>query len=145
MNDMKKIISNILLCAMAVFAVAACSDPEAEKLEKIVGEWHYTGTESGVGVDVYLGLSQDYTFELYQKLDNGAFELRRGKWHLEAGVLSGTYNDGEAWATSYKTAVSDETLTLVAQSEGSETNRYKKCEIPAAIKDNCEVVVKSRP
>ena len=32
---MKKIISNILFCAVALFAVAACSDPEAEKLEKI--------------------------------------------------------------------------------------------------------------
>ena len=60
---------------MALFAFAACSDPEAEKLEKVVGEWHYSGTESGVELDVYLALSSDYTFELYQKIGEGPHYL----------------------------------------------------------------------
>ena len=139
---MKKIL--YILCVLLVIAGCGKSGEEKKTLtEQLYGEWHSTSlTVSG---DVYINFTEAKTFELYQKMGNGVFELRRGKWNLEAGVLSGTYNDGEAWATSYKATVSDETLTLVAQSEGSETNRYKKCEIPAAIMDNCEVVVKSRP
>lgn len=136
----------IYLLAVAIMALVGCEkegSKDAEHTCVICGQWR--GEELSAEAGIYMDFLCNGTFELYQKLDNGAFELRRGKWHLEAGVLSGTYNDGEAWATSYKTTVSDETLTLVAQSEGSETNRYKKCEIPAAIKDNCEVVVKSRP
>ena len=73
---------------MALFAVAACSDPEAEKLEKIVGEWHYSGTESGVAIDVYIGFSQDYTFELYQKIGDGPHYLYKGKYEFDGKILS---------------------------------------------------------
>ena len=132
----------IYLLAVAIMALVGC-EKDAEHTCVVCGQWR--GEELSAEAGIYMNFLCNGTFDLYQKLDNGVFELRRGKWHLEAGVLSGTYNDGEAWATSYKTTVSDETLTLVAQSEGSETNRYKKCEIPAAIKDNCKVVVKSRP
>ena len=44
-------------------------------MEIIAGEWHYTTTESGVQIDVYLGLYADYTFDLYQKIGDGPHYL----------------------------------------------------------------------
>ena len=137
----------IYLLAVAMIALVGCEkDPGSTDPEHtcvVCGQWR--GEELSAEVGIYIDFLCNGTFELYQKMDNGAFELRRGKWNLDAGVLTGTYNDGEAWATSYKATVSGEALTLIAQSEGSETNRYKKCEIPAGVTENCVVVVKSRP
>ena len=131
---MKKIRSNILFCAMAIFAVAACSDPEAEKLEKIVGEWHYTGTESGVGIDIYLGLSQDYTFELYQKIGDGPHYLYKGKYKFDGEVLSGTYNDYTPWAQDYKVSKSGNSLVLTSVINDKYTVTYTREAIPESVK-----------
>ena len=131
---MKKIISNILFCAMALFAVAACSDPEADKLDKVVGEWHYSGTESGVGIDVYLGLSQDYTFELYQKIGEGPHYLYKGKYKFDGDVLSGTYNDYTPWAHEYKVTKSGSSLVLTSVSDDSYSVTYTKEAIPESVK-----------
>ena len=131
---MKKIISNILFCAMAIFAVAACSDPEAEKLEKIVGEWHYTCTESGVGIDIYLGLSQDYTFELYQKIGDGPHYLYKGKYKFDGEVLSGTYNDYTPWAQDYKVSKSGNSLVLTSVINDKYTVTYTREAIPESVK-----------
>ena len=131
---MKKIISNILFCAMALFAVAACSDPEADKLNKVVGEWHYTGTESGVGIDVYLGLSQDYTFELYQKIGEGPHYLYKGKYKFDGEVLTGTYNDYTPWAHDYKVSKSGSSLTLTSVVDPSYSVTYTKEAIPESVR-----------
>ena len=135
----------IYLLAVAIVALAGCEkEPDSKDHTCVVcGQWRGDALSAEVGI--YMDFLCDGTFELYQKMGNGDFELRRGKWNLENGLLSGTYNDGEAWATSYDASVSGDTLTLVAKSEGNETNSYKKCEIPAGVKENCEVIVKSRP
>ena len=131
---MKKIISNILFCAIALFAVAACSDPEADKLNKVVGEWHYTGTESGVGIDVYLGLSQDYTFELYQKIGEGPHYLYKGKYKFDGEVLTGTYNDYTPWAHDYKVSKSGSSLVLTSVADPSYSVTYTKEAIPESVR-----------
>ena len=131
---MKKIISNILFCAIALFAVAACSDPEADKLNKVVGEWHYSGTESGVGIDVYLGLSQDYTFELYQKIGEGPHYLYKGKYKFDGEVLTGTYNDYTPWAHDYKVSKSGSSLVLTSVVDPSYSVTYTKEAIPESVR-----------
>ena len=131
---MKKIISNILFCAMALFAVAACSDPEADNLDKIVGEWHYSATESGVGIDVYLGLSQDYTFELYQKIGEGPHYLYKGKYKFDGEILSGTYNDYTPWAHDYKVSKSGSSLVLTSVADPTYSVTYTKESIPETVK-----------
>ena len=119
---------------MALFAVAACSDAEADKLDKVVGEWHYSGTESGVGIDVYLGLSQDYTFELYQKIGEGPHYLYKGKYKFDGEVLSGTYNDYTPWAHEYKVTKSGSSLVLTSVSDDSYSVTYTKEAIPESVK-----------
>jgi len=137
MNIMKKIILIILL----VLAGLTGCKKEASLSEQLCGEWR--GSELSADAGIYIDFNSDGTFELYQKLTDEGFELRRGTWKIAGNVLSGSYNDGEPWACQYKVTVSGGALTLVAQSEGSETNVYAKTEIPAYIKENCTVVVKS--
>ena len=119
---------------MAVFAVAACSDPEAEKLEKIVGEWHYTGTEAGVELDVYLGLSQDYTFELYQKIGDGPHYLYKGTYKFDGEVLTGTYSDYAPWAHEYKVSKSGNSLVLTAVDNDKYSVIYTRQAIPESVR-----------
>lgn len=131
---MKKIISKILFCTMALFAVAACSDPEAEKLEKIVGEWHYSGTESGVAIDVYIGFSQDYTFELYQKIGDGPHYLYKGKYKFDGEIISGTYSDYTPWAHDYKVSKSGGSLVLTSVMDPEYSMTYARKAVPESVK-----------
>lgn len=142
-NVMKKIISNILFCAVALFAVAACSDPEAEKLEKIVGEWHYAGTESGVAIDVYLGISSDYTFELYQKIGEGPHYLYKGKYKFDGEILTGTYSDYTPWAHDYKVSKSGKSLVLTSVAVPEYSLTYERQAIPESVKTHFLPVTKA--
>lgn len=139
-------MKKILLITICTFiGLSACekksTTPEIPLSESICGEWRGTGLSVDAGI--YIDFNSDGTFELYQKMGSEIFELRRGRWTLEGDILSGTYNDSEAWASSYKASISGDSLTLVAQGEGSETNVYSRVEIPAYIKESCTVVVKS--
>lgn len=139
---MKKII---LITLFTVVGLAACektsTTPEIPLSESLCGEWRGNGLSVDAGI--YIDFNSDGTFELYQKMASEGFELRRGRWTLDGDILSGTYNDLEAWASSYKASISGDSLTLVVQGEGSETNVYSRVEIPAYIRENCTVVVKS--
>lgn len=128
---------------MALFAVAACSDPEAEKLEKIVGEWHYSGTESGTGVDVYIGFSQDYTFELYQKIGEGPHYLYKGKYKFDGEVLSGTYSDYTPWAHDYKVSKTGGSLVLTSVAVPEYSMTYAREVIPESVRTHYMPATKS--
>lgn len=134
----------IYIVTFALAALVGC-DKENSKVpsleQRIQGEWR--GSEISVDAAIYIGIMADGTFELYQKMASEGFELRRGTWSLDSDILSGAYNDGEAWAASYKVSAGS-TLTLVSQAEGGETNVYIPCAIPEEIKRNCTIVVRSR-
>lgn len=136
---MKRII---YIAIVALAALTGCKKDEAPSLSRqICGEWR--GSELAAEVGIYISFASDGTFELYQKLSSEGFELRRGKWTLDGNVLSGTYNDGEAWAAAYTVTVTGDVLTMVSQNEGAETGVYQKCEIPGYIKESSSVIVKS--
>ena len=135
------------LIYIAIFTLAALvgcqkeNSKEPSLRQKIQGEWR--GSELSVDAAIYISIKADGTFELYQKLSSEGFELRWGTWKLEGDILSGAYNDGESWAAAYKVSAGS-TLTLVSQAEGGETSVYIPYAIPAEVKDNCTIVVKSR-
>ena len=131
---MKKFFTKIVLCAAAVLSFAACSNPEEEKMEIIAGEWHYTATESGVQIDVYLGLYSDYTFDLYQKIGYGPHYLYKGKYNFDGQILSGTYSDYTPWAHDYKVTRSGGSLTLTSVASPDYSVTYKKESIPESVK-----------
>lgn len=155
---MKKILYIIAL----LLSVSACKDPVApnpgpdpepgpnppviEKTlaEKIAGEWHCTASD--IDADIYLSLASGNTFELYQKVGEGAYRLYRGTWSLDekTAVLTGKYNDGEAWGSGYGVVLSeDENTMTLTPSEGSGDQTYRKEGIPSDVKENCVIVVKS--
>lgn len=137
---MKKIIYVIML---ALLTIAGCKkeEPVLTLSQKLCAEWR--GSELSIDAAIYMKFASDGTFELYQKMSSEEFELRCGTWTLTGDILSGKYNDQEAWSTSYKISVENDRLTMVSQDEGSETNIYVRSEIPGYIKENSSVVVRS--
>ena len=133
----------MIMCAMAIFAFAACSDKGDGKLDKIVGEWHYAATESGVEVEVYIGFSANYTFELYQKLGDGPHYRYAGKFTFDGEVLSGTYNDYTPWAHDYKVTKSGNTLELASTTDPDYTVKYTRKAIPEDVKTHYMPVTKA--
>ena len=140
---MKKIVTLIMVCAAAMFAFAACGDPEAEKLEKVLGEWHYTGVESGVQIDIYLGLYNDSTFDLYQKVGEGPHYLYKGKYNFDGQVLTGTYSDYTPWAHDYNVTKSNGSLTLTSVAAPDYSITFKKEAIPQSVRSHYMPVTKS--
>ena len=100
-------------------------EPETSLSEQIIGEWHYTSAEA----DIYLGLSSDSSFELYQKIGDGRYRL---------------YNDGEAWGSGYSVSISEDGTEMhLVPDIGSEEHKYISGSIPEEVRTGCEVVVKS--
>lgn len=131
---------------MTMLMLVSCSEKGKDgKLtleQEIFGEWHSTGLPVN-DADIYISFAEDKTFELYQQIGSGAHRLYRGEWEIEGDILTGSYNDGEAWAASYSATISDGVLTMTSKNEASEKSTYKREAIPAEVKDNCVVVVKS--
>ena len=96
---MKRII---FIAILGLLAFTGCKK-EPFLAELLCGEWR--GSELSVDAGIYIRFAADGTFELYQKMGTEGFELRRGNWALAGDILSGTYNDGEPWAASYKASV----------------------------------------
>lgn len=125
----------LYIFTIAVLALTGCKKENQPTLkDKICGEWR--GVELSADAGIYINFISNGTFELYQKLDSDRFELLKGHWSLDGDILSGTYNDQEPWATSYKVSVAGETLTMVAQDGTDETNVYAKTTIPDGVKEN---------
>ena len=142
MMNMKRITNIILTIAAAVCLAASCQKAdEAPALDKaLVGTWHLEetlveGEELKESVDVYLQLNSDCTFALYQKTGSqkDRYDLYTGVCSAEDGVLSGTYESGDAWGSSYKYQVAGSTLTLKSSLE---EQVYSKASLPADMKVN---------
>lgn len=130
----------------ALLMLAGCGEKNGEDDKKstaelLCGEWHSTTlTVSG---DVYLDFNEDKTFEMYQKIGDGAYRLYRGTWNVENDILSGKYNDGENWAASYDVAIEGKNLTLTSRNDAAEVTKYSSCTVPEEVKAGSVVVVKS--
>lgn len=155
-------MKKLLYIAIAFLSVIGCKDPntgqpgpelepgpdgplppvEETLASKIAGEWHCV--VSDIDADIYLSLVSDATFELYQKIGEGGHRLYRGTWTLDEDIarLSGKYNDGNSWASSYDVAVSEDKNSMTLTSADEELT-YRRESIPSEVKDGCTVVVRS--
>ena len=140
---MKKTILYISAAMVALLALSGCRKQPAEPTlaERLCGEWR--GHELSVDASIYIGFGSDGTFELYQKMETDRYELRRGTYTVTDDILSGCYNDSEPLTYSYRIAVEEDILTMTAQTEGAETNVYRRMNIPEAVREECETVVRS--
>lgn len=157
-------MKKILYILMALMCIAGCKEPVPapptpgpeptppgpgpEPVEtlasKIASEWHCT--VSDIDADIYLSLGSSSDFELYQKIGEGAYRLYRGTWELDedTAMLTGKYNDGTSWGSSYTVSVSEDgnSMTL-SPSEEAEDQVYRKENIPSEIKEQAVVIVRS--
>ena len=133
---MKKLL---YIIAAALLMVACGKETPTEK--GICGQWHST-TLSTDG-DIYLSLTEDNKFELYQQIGDGRHRLYKGSYNFENDILSGKYNDSENWAYSYQVVLADDTMTLTTLDESAQVSVFQRTSIPAEVRDGSIVVVKS--
>ena len=135
---MKKTLYVILAAALCM--LTSCKK-EMTLAEKLVGDWNCHATS--VDAEIYVTFTSEGTFALYQQIGEGAFRLYNGTYTLTGSVLSGQYNDGASWGTSYEvSATGTDTLTLTAEGV-TETYGRVTGGIPEEVLAGCVTVVKS--
>ena len=132
----------------ALVLLASCgknnddNKPELTLEQQLVGQWH--SVSNSLEADLYIDFQEGKTFELYQQIGEGAHRLYRGTWNLEGTLLTGKYNDGEDWAAAYQVEMREKQLVLTSNNDTAEKSTYEKAEIPAEVKETCEIIVKSK-
>lgn len=134
-------MKKLLYIITAALLMAAC-DKETPVEQGICGEWHST-TLAADG-DIYLSLTEDNKFELYQQIGDGRHRLYRGTYSFENDILTGKYNDGEEWAYAYHVVLADDTMTLTTIDESAQVSVFQRTSIPTEVRDGSIVIVKSR-
>ncbi len=142
---MKKIL--LYICAAALCLLTSC-EKELTMAEKLVGDWHCTSTSTDA--DIYVTFTAEKTFVLYQQIGEGAFRVYNGIYVLSAGtgegagyVLSGEYNDGTPWGTTYEFRSEDKNAFTLTAAGITETYTRVDGGIPEEVTASCETVVKS--
>ena len=143
-NTMKKFISNLIFATFVALGLASCSKTD-KNLEKLSGEWYWQGTEAGVELEVYVAFEKDNTFDLFQKIGDGAYRVYSGTYTLTPGadglyILSGEYSDGTPWGAEYAVlSSSNDTMVLTA---GDVTETYTRVTggIPEDVKNSAAPV-----
>lgn len=141
-------MKRIFAVFFALMLLASCgkngedNKPELTLEQQLIGQWH--SISNALEADLYIDFQEDKTFELYQQIGEGAHRLYRGTWNLEGTLLTGKYNDGEDWAAAYQVEMREKQLILTSNNDTAEKSTYEKAEIPAEVKETCEVIVKSK-
>ena len=141
-------MKKLLYIFSALVILASCgknsddNKPEQTLEQQIIGQWH--SVSNSLEADLYIDFQEGKTFELYQQIGEGAHRLYRGTWNLEGTLLTGKYNDGEDWAAAYQVEMREKQLVLTSNNDTAEKSTYEKAEIPAEVKETCEIIVKSK-
>ncbi len=132
---MKRTIYTIL--AAILLTATGCEKTADRLIDKIVGEWHYTAQESGITEDVWLSFSTDGTFEMYQKVGEGAHWYAAGEYSIDTdeGTLSGVYSDRYPWKYDYRISFEGNTLVMTAVQLETYSVTYVRESIPDAVRD----------
>ena len=146
---MKRTFNIIIgLAALMLAAVSCQKDDSAQKVldPTVVGEWHLVAAKAeGVSilknVDIYLCIKEDSTFELYQKsgTQKHRYDLFTGTCHIENGVLTGVYSDGQPWGGKYTYAKTIDGI-LLKTTNNIEVQKYRSCQIPEAVRANANII-----
>lgn len=132
---MKRFISMLLIGAS--FILAGCGNgngdggKENQPLD-ITGTWELTGIEvtksAQLGdetIEVVITFNADKTFTLSQIIGDGRAKDFSGTWALTETTLTGKYENGKAWGSSYQVSVDNAVLTMIPES-GAEKYTYRK-------------------
>lgn len=145
-NKFRKIISFAAILLLAVAAMSSCkknNDSPSSVDVKLEGSWHLveigkvTKAEEPYGISVYITFSQDATFDLYQKMQEGRYVHYSGQWERDRNTLYGFYSDGSPLgAGSYEISSTGTDLRLKALNGSDETNVYEKAVVPEDVISN---------
>lgn len=130
---MKRLISMLLIGASLI--LAGCGEQGGGKEDKVIditGTWELTGIEitkaAQLGdqtIEVVITFNADKTFSLSQVLGNGRAQEFSGTWALTESTLTGKYENGKSWGSSYQVSVENAVLTMIPETE-AEIYTYRK-------------------
>lgn len=140
---MKRAAIMFLAVAMAFLTVASCSkvNPDKGSNADIAGDWQLMDVQfqtksaviGGENITVYLRLSKDGSFGMWQQLGQGRFNSFTGTWSYSKGVLSGIYSDGNKWGSEYEVTLKENFLTMTALPDRMDVYSYSRCTIPDSV------------
>ena len=139
---MKGIVNKILFAAAAILALASCVKSEEALVKKLDGDWYYETVESDVPVQVYVSFANDMTFQLFQKVGDGAFRRHIGTYTFDGTLLDGVYSDKTEWKEAKTVTIDGDVLTAVGVKTG-ETITYVRKLVPATVRYHYSDAVKS--
>ena len=100
-------------------------------------------------MDIIIDFGKDGKFAIYQRTDQLTYTVFNGTYtaNEEASVLTGRYNDGTSWASSYHYTVDIEAEELVLESieKPAEVSVYKPTKLPASVTTKCAAVNSTKP
>lgn len=123
------------LVALSLVLMTACKNKNNKgDKDAVVGEWHLISwNEETPEFDVYISFAEDGSFAIYQQVWSLDYELFDGTYSIDGDTLKGSYSDGSKWATDYKFAKSNKTLTLITTGGVEIKSVYGSCTIPEEI------------
>lgn len=124
------------LAILAVMTLVGC-DPDKPQGDSgaLSGEWSLaTWNDVAPEFHVYIDFNNDGTFEMFQQVWSFDYELFKGTYTIDGNVVSGVYDNGQAWACDYEFVVDGKTLTLHSRETVKSKSVYEKCTIPEEIK-----------
>jgi hypothetical protein len=93
---------------------------------------------------VYVSFAKDMTFELYQKVGEGAFRKYSGTYTFDGTLLDGLYSDKAPWKEAKTVTIDGDSLTAVGVKTG-ETITYVRKLVPATVRYHYSDALKSMP
>lgn len=129
-------MKRILYLLLAATLTLGC-EKTTEPPFPLQGEWENTS------LPMYMEISSDGSFCLYQNLKGTGYETYHGQFEMKGNILTGIYNDKEDLSYSYKVTVDGDMLTLEAVEDESVQSVFRNCIIPEYIRNNSIVTVKS--
>lgn len=141
---MKGIVNKIMLAVAAVLAFASCVKSEDSIIKELAGDWYYETVEADTPVQVYVSFAKDMTFELYQKVGDGAFRKYTGTYTFDGTLLDGVYSDKAPWKEAKSVTIDGDSLTAVGVKTG-ETITYVRKLVPATVRYHYSDALKSMP
>lgn len=139
---MKGIVNKIVFAAVAVLALASCVKSEEVLVKDLAGDWYYETVEAEIPVQVYASFAKDMTFQLFQKVGDGAFRRYAGTYTFDGTVLDGVYSDKTPWKEAKNVTIDGDVLTAVGVVTG-ETITYVRKFVPATVRYHYSDALKS--
>ncbi len=133
-----------MLAVAAVLAFASCVKSEDAVVKELAGDWYYETVEADTPVQVYVSFAKDMTFELYQKVGEGAFRKYSGTYTFDGTLLDGVYSDKAPWKEAKTVTIDGDSLTAVGVKTG-ETITYVRKLVPATVRYHYSDALKSMP